>query len=85
GGDKLTVDVDDPNNEDEIHQHVAARYICAIESVWRLMEFDTHQCYPPVTRLAVHLPGERAMIFDGGGDDEDALSREDNSGSSLLA
>ena len=66
------MDVDDPNNEDEIHQYVAARYICAIELVWKLMELDIHQHYLPITRLAVQLPGEHAVIFSCDGDDEDA-------------
>ena len=61
GADRTTVAV--TAAEDEITRYIHARYISPCEAIWRLFEFPTHQEWPPVQHLAVHLEGEQAVYF----------------------
>jgi len=63
GSDQTTLQVDDPNH-DEIKQYLQGRYIGPTEAIWRLFEFGTHEEWPPVTHLALHLPGEQPVYFE---------------------
>jgi hypothetical protein len=61
GTDRTTVAV--TATDDEITRYVHARYVSPCEAVWRLFEFATHQEFPPVQHLAVHLEGEQTVYF----------------------
>jgi hypothetical protein len=61
GADRTTVAV--TATDDEIARYVQARYVSPCEAVWRLFEFPTHQEFPPVQHLAVHLQGEQTVYF----------------------
>lgn len=61
GADRTTIAV--TATDDEIARYVHCRYICPCESIWRLFEFPTHQEFPPIQHLAVHLQGEQIVYF----------------------
>ena len=42
--------------------------------MWRLFEFRTHEEWPPVIHLALHLPGEQPVYFET---DAGALNMEE--------
>ncbi|KAK9280663.1 hypothetical protein L1049_014360 [Liquidambar formosana] len=48
---------------DEVKQYLDCRYISAIESCWRIFDFDLQQQYPSVKRLQYHLSGEQFIVF----------------------
>ncbi|XP_028058329.1 uncharacterized protein LOC114262174 [Camellia sinensis] len=48
---------------DEVKQYLDCRYISAIESYWRIFEFELQKQYPSVERLQYHLPGEQSILF----------------------
>ncbi|KAG0221191.1 hypothetical protein BGW41_007133, partial [Actinomortierella wolfii] len=43
---------------DEILQYLNARYISPTEAAWRIYKFPTHDRYPDVMRLELHLPDQ---------------------------
>ena len=49
---------------DEVKDYLDGRYCSASEAAWRLFAFPMHEHSPPVTRLAVHLPGAQTVVFD---------------------
>lgn len=49
--------------DDEITRHVLGRYISASEAAWRLFQFDTHDRFPTVTRLQIHLENDHVVAF----------------------
>ena len=51
------------STDDEITCYVQGRYIGPTEAIWRLFEFPTHQEWPPVEHLPVHLPGQHTIYF----------------------
>jgi hypothetical protein len=61
GTDRTTLAVS--GTDDEITRYVQARYIGPTEAFWRLFEFPTHQEFPPVQHLAIHLPGQHTVYF----------------------
>ncbi|KAF8388771.1 hypothetical protein HHK36_025451 [Tetracentron sinense] len=75
GVDRATVVIEDNsiphnNNEkqqykqvDEVKQYLDCRYVSAIESCWRIFDFELQQQYPPVEHLQYHLPNEQFVIF----------------------
>jgi hypothetical protein len=46
---------------DEIREFQDGRYIGACEAVWRTFGFSNGEIWPPVQRLALHLPGEETV------------------------
>lgn len=54
---------DQQNNVDEIKSFVECRYISAVESCWRIFNFDLHHRFPPVQRLSYHLPEQQTTVF----------------------
>jgi len=62
GSDQTTVQVD--ALQDEIKQYLQGRYIGPTEAIWRLFEYGMHEEWPPVTHLALHLPGEQTVYFE---------------------
>lgn len=53
-----------PPERDEINEYIDGRYCSASEAVWRISGFGMHSRAPTVARLAVHLPGEHAVVFN---------------------
>ena len=60
--DRTTISLHLRNNE--VARNLHSRYIGPTEATWRLFEFPTHEEFPPVQTLAVHLPGEQIVYFD---------------------
>ena len=83
GGDRATAIVE--SEHDEIKRHLHGRYIGPTEAVWRLFEFSTHQELPAVIALALHLPGQQAVLFSVQGDQGDLRERLDRFTTTLLA
>ena len=50
--------------KDEVARHLNGRFIGPTEAVWRFFEFPTHEEFPPIQTLAVHLPGEQVVYFN---------------------
>ena len=48
---------------DEVMQYINARYVSAIEAIWRLLSFEKHKHSHTVKRLAVHLPMEQHVFY----------------------
>ena len=71
-------------HDDEIQQHIDARYLGACEAAWRLFEFPIHGSSHTVERLALHLPGQHTVVFAPGAED-DALDAPRGQITTLLA
>ena len=54
GNDRATLELS--GERDEVKRHLQGRYIGPVEACWNLFEFRTHEEYPAVYRLQVHLP-----------------------------
>ena len=57
---------DNPNQPravDEIAQFQNARYVGSSEAAWRILEHPTHEHFPPVVGLAVHLENGQRVMF----------------------
>jgi hypothetical protein len=83
GVDRTTVVAYEKN--DEITNYESARYVSSSEAFWRLMEFDTHQIEPPVTRLAVHLENMHTIHFNDGLSTQQLMEKMAESRSTLMA
>lgn len=81
GTDRTTLAVN--NSDDEITRYVQARYVSPPEAVWRLFEFKTHEEYPSVVQLAVHLKGQQTVYFKPHLTAAELAEKLDNSGSTL--
>jgi hypothetical protein len=51
------------DEHDEIALYLNGRYISPCQAAWDLFEFRNHDEYPPVIRLALHLPNEQHIHF----------------------
>jgi len=83
GEDRATAIVE--SEQDEIKPYLHGRYIGPTEAVWQLFEFSTHQELPSVIALALHLPGQQAVLFSVQGDQGDLRERLDRTTTTLLA
>jgi hypothetical protein len=68
----------------EIEAHLSGRLLSCSEAVWRILGLKLHKEWPPITRLAVHLPDEQSVIFDPTADSNEILMIATASTSSLL-
>jgi len=64
GPDRANLVVGEP--EDEIAQHIDARYVAAPEAAWRIFRFPLHDKSHAVERLPVHLPRGQSVLFQEG-------------------
>ena len=48
---------------DEVTRYLNARYVSAVEASWRIFNLSLTEHWPPVLRLAVHLPGRHMVYF----------------------
>ncbi|CAN1254543.1 ATP-dependent DNA helicase PIF1 [Linum perenne] len=62
GPDRSSV-VADSLTSDEVSQYLDCRSISCYEAIWHLFEYQIHERYPSVVRLAVHLDGEQTVAF----------------------
>jgi hypothetical protein len=83
GMDHSTVQLQSEN--DEISRHLQGRYIGPTEAIWCLMEFPTHEEYPPVMHLAIHLPGDQPVYFAADANLAELQQQMDNARSTLMA
>lgn len=60
---------------DEIQQYYNCRYISACEASWRILGFDIHHRFPPVTRLNFHLPNQQSVIYSIDEDVSDLINK----------
>lgn len=51
-------------NIDEIKDYQCGRYISTNEAVWRILSFPTHERYPAVMHLHVHLQDQQRVYFN---------------------
>jgi hypothetical protein len=70
---------------DEIKAHVAGRYLSPPEAAWHIYQFRSHEEFPPVTRLALHLPDEQPVYFDEDASREEIRETMEKTGSTLMA
>lgn len=61
GTDRTTAAVSSTN--DEITRYVSGRYVGPTEAFSRIFEFSTHQEWPPVEQLPVHLQGQHTVYY----------------------
>ena len=83
GTDRTTLAVS--GTDDEITRYVQARYVGPTEAFWRLFEYHTHQEFPPVQHLAIHLPGQHTVCFADNLPQEQLAARAVNACSTLMA
>jgi len=83
GSDQATMHVD--SIHDQIKQYLQGRHIGPTEAVWRLFEFGMHEEWPPVTYLALHLPGEQPVYFGADMEDRELEERIVTARSTLMA
>ena len=62
GQDRVLIEVG-AENENEISRYVNARYISAIEALWRLYGFEIHSKQPPVEKWPCHLQDQQIILF----------------------
>ncbi|ONM60681.1 uncharacterized protein [Zea mays] len=48
----------------EIKEYIDSRYLCDIDSCWRVFGFEIHRHYPAVERMHVHLPNENYITYN---------------------
>ena len=53
-------------NYNEIEQFIDARYVSAIEAMWRLLKYKMHDRSHGIVHLAIHLPQEQRVYFKKG-------------------
>ena len=81
GSDRTTLAVE---SNDEIDQYIQGRYIGPTEAIWRLYEYPTHQEWPPVTHLTVHLEHQQTVYFTDGFSSAELAEKLDNTDSTLM-
>lgn len=82
GGDRATVEVAHEN--DEIKRFLRGRYIGPSQAWYEIFGYHTHQEFPPVQRLQLHLPGEMTVAWDKRTENPQIAEILDNSTSTLL-
>ena len=75
----------DSDNNDEIKTHLAGRYLGPPEAAWHIYKFRSHEEFPAVQRLAVHLPGDQPVYFEEDATTEEIRNAMENAGSTLLS
>jgi hypothetical protein len=83
GSDRSTMRLD--STMDEVKTYLDGRYLSPAEAIWRILEFKMHEEFPPVTRLAVHMPGEQPVYFNDDATEEEIANRMGAASSTLVA
>lgn len=63
GSDMAVFGVANEDRHDEITQYQMGRYISSNEAIWRIFSFPSHERYPAVLHLAVHLENGQRVYF----------------------
>jgi hypothetical protein len=63
GPDRSIFAFENPDEVNEIHQYVEARYISPIEACMHLFGVIMYVCQPPIIRLPLHLENEQSIAF----------------------
>ena len=71
--------------QDRNRKFTMDRYIGLTEAMWRIFEFSTHEEFPPVEQLAIHLPGEQPVYYEEDVVAEELQERMDSAQSTLMA
>jgi len=83
GSDRTTAAV--AATDDEIARYLQGRYIGPTEGFWRLFEYPTHQEFPPVQQLAIHLENQHTVYFADNLDPAALAAKAARSCSTLMA
>ncbi|XP_075499811.1 uncharacterized protein LOC142538359 [Primulina tabacum] len=86
GHDKIYVNIsshDSGTYIDEIKAYQDARWVSALEAIWRIYEFDLNEISPPVINLPLHLPNKQCVTFWNNQDLQTALE-SDKIGKTML-
>jgi hypothetical protein len=83
GPDRTTMRLD--SNVDEVQMHLEGRYLSPPERIWRTLEFRMHKEWPPVMRLAIHLPNEQPIYFNKNATSAEIQDRIESARSTLMA
>ncbi|XP_076932634.1 uncharacterized protein LOC143598255 [Bidens hawaiensis] len=79
GHDKQVIQID-PDARDvvinEIKRYQDARYVSALEALWRTFSFPLSQIHPPVLALQLHLPNNHMVRFTNNDKMSDVVKRE---------
>jgi hypothetical protein len=67
---------EETNARNEVKEYLDARFICPYDSCWRILGYEIHRHFPPVTRLSVHLPNENYITYHASANMSQILSQE---------
>ena len=81
--DRATVQID--GFDDEIARHLNGRYIGPTQAAWQLWEYPTHEEFPAVYPLPIHLPDQQSVYFNADADLIDLHNTLNRSVSELMA
>lgn len=73
GGDRTTLAIQTGTDQDEITQHLNGRYIGPMQAAYQINEFRTHEEWPAVEQLEIHLENQQPVFF---ADDADEVGLE---------
>lgn len=62
-----------PDDKNEVHDYLDARYVSTCEALWRIFKFKMHGRSPAIKRLAVHLEDHQQVRYGEGADLQQAL------------
>lgn len=82
GPDRATLQIDE---NDEITRYLTCRYVGPSQAVWSLLEFPTHEEYPTIVRLALHLPNRQNVVFRADISAETLEERAESACTTLMA
>jgi hypothetical protein len=82
GHDRATLQI---TENDEITRYLTCRYIGPCQAAWSLFEFPTHEEYPTVVRLALHLPSQQNVVFGADASAETLEQRAERARTTLMA
>ena len=63
GHDRVAMEVHRGSHVDEVQQYIDARWICALEALWKIFRFILYRIYQCVDRLQIHLPHHHQVRF----------------------
>ncbi|KAF7826480.1 uncharacterized protein G2W53_017644 [Senna tora] len=64
GPDRVNMMVCPESNIDEVKQYIDARWVCALEALWRIYKFSMSRIYPTYERLQIHMPNMQRVQFN---------------------
>lgn len=83
GHDRTTMACGEDQNE--VQKYLDAIYVSASEASWRLFKYKTHQEYPNVVQLAIHMPNEQSIVYNEAENAQDVINRAGTKDTTLTA